>query len=140
MQNHKKEKRKCKKIYAFPRRFGIYFKFFSYTLFTKEIISYFVSINPSPKTSRTSVTMTKASGSRARVSSLRCTISFLDTTQKSMFFSSPEYMPFADSPVTPRLRSSISIRDSSSGFLVIINAALENFRPSMMPSDTLDTR
>lgn len=39
MQNHKKEKRKYKKIYAFPRLFGIFFKLFSYTLFTKETIS-----------------------------------------------------------------------------------------------------
>ena len=39
MQNYKKEKRKYKKIYAFPRLFGNFFLIFSYTLFTKEMIS-----------------------------------------------------------------------------------------------------
>ena len=62
------------------------------------------------------------------------------TTQNSMFLASPEYMPVAGMPVTPRSSSSITSAASSSGFSVMIKAAFENFRPSIMPSEILEVR
>ena len=66
--------------------------------------------------------MTKAFGSQPLARSFRRTICFLATTQNSMFLASPEYMPVAGMPVTPRSSSSITSAASSSGFSVMIKS------------------
>ena len=60
------------------------------------------TIKPSPKTSLTSLTMTKAPGSNSRTISRILTISFGATTQNRIFRSCPEYMPLPSRLVTPR--------------------------------------
>ena len=91
---------------------------------------------PSPMTSRASVTITNALGSVLVTSSFNRTICFFPTTQKSMVFSSPEYIPLAEIPVSPLSSSSIRLFASSSCRSVMMKAILANFIPSRNPSVT----